>query len=286
MNSVNTFIGRSPLAAYFVIAFAFTWAILGLAVLAAQGIIALPLSATVLITIATLGPAVAAILVVWVEGGRSSVRALLAQAGRWRVKPIWYAIALIGPALVMLAAFLLWRVLGGPALSPPPLNAWISVPILVVVLLIPALFEEIGWRGLALPRLQSRYGALAASLIIGIAWAAWHLPIWFIPEAGFNSLPFPIFAAFTLAVSVLFTWLYNGSGGSVLLPALAHAAINAMVLPWNTAVYLLPEAERGLHLQIPVTAVLVVLAVLLVWRTNPRTLTARTTQLKQTREAL
>jgi uncharacterized protein len=286
MNAVITFIKGSPLVAFFVLTFSFTWVILGLAVLGAQGVITLPISATILITIATLGPAVGAILVVSNEGGRSSVRALLAQARRWRVKPTWYAVALIGPAMVMLSAFLLWRLLGGPSLSSPPPNAWLSVPILVVVLLIPALFEEIGWRGLALPRLQSRYGALAASLIIGIAWAAWHLPIWFIPEAGFNSLPFPIFAAFTLAVSVLFTWLYNGSGGSVLLPALAHAAINAMVLPWNTAVYLLPEAERGLHLQIPVTAVLVVLAVLLVWRTNPRTLTARTTPLKQTREAL
>ncbi len=286
MNSVITFIKRSPLAAYFIMAFAFTWAILGLAVLAAQGIITLPLSATVLITIATLGPAVAAILVVRAESGRSGVRSLLAQARHWRVKPIWYAIALIGPALIMLAAFLLWRVLGGPALSPPPLNAWLSVPILVVVLLIPALFEEIGWRGLALPRLQSRYGALAASLIIGAAWAAWHLPIWFIPEAGFSSLPFPVFAAFTMAISVLFTWLYNGSGGSVLLPALAHAAINAMPLPWNTAVYLLPEAERGLHLQIPVTAVLIILAVLLVWRTDSRTLSARTAQLGQIGEGL
>jgi uncharacterized protein len=263
MNSVITFIKRTPLTAYFALTFAFTWAILGLAVLAAQGMITLPLPAAVLITIATLGPAVAAVLVVGAEGGRNGVRALLAQAGRWRVKPIWYAVALLGPALVMLAAFLLWRVLGGPSLSPPPLNAWISVPILVVVLLIPALFEEIGWRGLALPRLQSRYGTLGASLIIGAAWAVWHLPIWFIPEAEFSSLPFPIFAAFTVAISVLFTWLYNGSGGSVLLPALAHAAINAMPLPWNTAVFLLPEAERGLHLQIPVTAVLVVLAVLL-----------------------
>lgn len=286
MNSVITFVKRSPLAAYFVMAFAFTWTILGLAVLAAQGIITLPLSATVLITIATLGPALAAILVVRAESGRDGMRALLAQAGRWRVKPIWYAVALIGPVLVMLAAFLLWRVLGGPSLSPPPLNAWLSVPILVVVLLIPALFEEIGWRGLALPRLQSRYGALAASLIIGVTWAVWHLPIWFIPEAGFNTLPFPAFAAFTMAISVLFTWLYNSSGGSVLLPALAHAAINATPLPWNTAVYLLPEAERGLHLQIPVTAVLVVLAVLLLWRTDSRTLTAGTTQLRQTGKAL
>lgn len=277
MNSVNTFIKRSPLTAYFAMAFAFTWAILGLAVLAAQGIITLPLSAAVLITIATLGPAVAAILMVRAEDGRSGVRNLLAQARRWRVKPIWYAIALIGPALVMLAAFLFWRVLGGPSLTAPPLNAWLSVPILIVVLLIPALFEEIGWRGLALPRLQSRYGALAASLIIGIAWAIWHLPIWFIPEAGFSSLPFPIFAAFTVAISVLLTWLYNGSGGSVLLPALAHAAINAMPLPWNTAVSLLPEAERGLHLQIPVTAVLVVLAGLLVLLARPKFLAGQAT---------
>jgi hypothetical protein len=71
MNSVITFSKGSPLAAYFVITFAFTWAILGLAVLAAQGIITLPLSAAVLITIATLGPAVAAILVVGAEDGRS-----------------------------------------------------------------------------------------------------------------------------------------------------------------------------------------------------------------------
>jgi uncharacterized protein len=153
MNSVITFSKRSPLTAYFALTFAFTWAILGLAVLAAQGIITLPVPAAVLITIATLGPAVAAVLVVGAEDGCSGIRTLLAQARRWRVKPVWYAIALIGPALVMLAAFLLWRVLGGPSLAAPPLNAWLSVPILVVVLLIPALFEEIGWRGLALPRL-------------------------------------------------------------------------------------------------------------------------------------
>lgn len=264
MNSVATSIKRSPLSAYFVLAFAFTWAILCPAVLAAQGIITVPLSSSVLITIATLGPAAAAIVVVRAEAGRSGIRDLLDQARRWRVKPIWYAIALMGPALMMMVAFLVWRLLGGPSLAAPPLNAWLSVPILAVVLLIPALFEEIGWRGLALPRLQDRHGALAASLIIGVVWGIWHLPIWFIPEAGFSSLPFPIFVVFTTAMSVLFTWLYNGSGGSVLLPALAHAAINAAPLPWNTAISLLPEAERGPHLQIPVTVVLVVAAVLMV----------------------
>ncbi|HRQ42440.1 MAG TPA: type II CAAX endopeptidase family protein [Chloroflexota bacterium] len=276
MRTLILLIKRYPIAAYFTLAFAFTWIILAPAVLAAQGMISLSLSATVLITLATLGPAVGALIVTAVASGRGGVKALLAQAGRWRVKPIWYVVALLGPALIMLAAFLLWRLLGGPPLATPPANAWFSIPILIVVLLIPALFEEIGWRGFALPRLQARYGPLPASLILGVAWAIWHAPIWFIPEAGFNTLPFLVFALFTIAMSILFTWLYNGTGGSVLLPALAHAAINAMPLPWNTAVYLLPEGARGMHLQIPVTMVLVALALLL-FLIRPKLLAAEST---------
>jgi uncharacterized protein len=271
VNSAIQLMKQYPLAAFFVVAFAFTWIVLAPAVLAAQGIISLSVSAALLITLGTLGPAVAALAVTAAGCGRTGVRALLAQAGRWRVKPIWYAVALIGPALIMLAAFLLWRLLGGPSLSSPPAAAWFSIPILVAVLLIPALFEEIGWRGFALPRLQSRYGPLPASLIVGMAWALWHAPIWYIPEAGFHTLPFGVFVLFTVAMSILFTWLYTGAAGSVLLPALAHAAINAMPLPWNTAVSLLPEGDRGLHLQIPVTVVLVVLALLSrtkIWQRN------------------
>ena len=260
------------LAIFFIVAFTFTWLVLAPAVLSAAGVISLSLSSTLLITVATLGPLLGAVGAAAYESGSAGVRALLSQASRWRLHPAWYAVVLLGPALIMLAAFLLWRILGGPQLSAPPLNAWLSIPILVVVLLIPALFEEIGWRGFALPRLQTRYGALAASLIVGVAWAIWHVPIWFIPDAGFSTLPFPVFMAFTIALSILFTWLYN-STGSVLLPALAHAAINASPLPWNTAVYLLPEGARGMHLQIPVTVVMVALALLLLLLTRPKTLT-------------
>lgn len=260
------------LAIFFTIALGFTWLVLAPAVLSAAGVISLPLSSTLLITIATLGPLLGGVGAAAYESGSAGVRQLLAQAGRWRLHPGWYAIVLLGPALIMLVAFFLWRALGGPQLAAPPLNAWISVPILVIVLLLPALFEEVGWRGFALPRLQSRYGALAASLILGVAWAVWHAPIWFIPDAGFSTLPFAVFMAFTIALSILFTWLYN-STGSVLLPALAHAAINATPLPWNTAVYLLPEGARGIHLQIPVTVVMVALALLLLLLTRPKTLT-------------
>lgn len=261
--------GRNKLAditlpLFFTITFVFTWLVLGLAALSANHLIRLTLPSTVLITIATLGPALGAITAVAYTSGRTGVRGLLAQMGRWRVDGRWYLVALIAPALVMVASFLLWRLLGGAPVSSPPLATWLSVPVLTLVLWIPALFEEVGWRGLALPRLQARLGWITASLILGIVWAIWHLPIWFIPEAGFATLPFPIFMLFTVALSLLFTWLYNGTGGSVLLTALTHAAINAYVLPWNTAVYLLPESGRGLHVQIPVAIVLTVLASLLI----------------------
>ena len=253
---------------FLIVTFAFSWLLLGLAALSANGAVPFSLPSQLMITIATLGPALGAISAAAYESGRPSVCSLFGQAGRWRVRPRWYFIALLGPAFIMLASFLIWRALGGPRPPAPPVSTWLSLPLLILALLLPALFEEIGWRGFALPLLQSRYGWLPASLIVGAVWAVWHAPIWFIPDAGFGTLPFPIFATFTIALSILFTWLYNGAGGSVLLPALAHAAINAYPLPWNTAVFMLPEGSRGMHLQIPVTIVLVLLAILLVVLTS------------------
>lgn len=254
------------LALFVLISFVFTWLALAPAVLSAYGFFSLPVPTNVLITLGTLGPFLGGISAAAYEGGPAGVKALLSRTLRWRVKPVWYAAVLAGPALIVLAAFLLWRALGGPQLPAPPAQAWSSVPILIGILLLPALFEETGWRGFALPRLQKHYGALAASIALGLAWAAWHAPIWLIPEAGFGSLPFPIFVVFTVALSILFTWLFNSTGGSVLLPALAHAAINAFPQPWNTAVYLLEEGQRGLHLQIPVTFVLVAVACLMAFK--------------------
>jgi uncharacterized protein len=260
---------RAPgLLLYLIAAFAISWSLLGLAVLAGHGLITLPLPAAGLITLATLGPFLAALGTTALETGRRGVRALLAQVTRWRVRSLWYAVALIGPALVMLTAFLLWLALGGPLLPVPPLATWLAVPILTAVLFVPALFEEVGWRGFVLPRLQSRYGALSASLLIGVAWAFWHIPLWFIPNAGFANLPFLVFIMFTTTASLLFTWLYNGTGGSLLIVGLAHGAINAYPLPWGTALSGLPENSQGFHIQIPVTVVLLALAVLLVLATK------------------
>ncbi len=255
---------------YSMAAFGFTWSILVLAILAVRGVISLPLSSVALVSMATLGPTLAAISVTVRESGSAGVRALLGQVLRWRVHPVWYAIALIGPALIMLVAFLLWRVLGGPLLPASSLSTWLSLPILIAALLVPALFEEVGWRGYALPRLRRRYSLLAASMIVGVIHASWHLPLWLIPGLGFDGLPFPVYSMLVLGMAILLGWLYNSTGGSLLIVGLFHAAINAFPSPWGTVLQSLPEGERGLNIQIPVALTVCAFAILVALLTDPR----------------
>ncbi|MCE7989994.1 MAG: CPBP family intramembrane metalloprotease [Caldilinea sp. CFX5] len=139
----------------------------------------------------------------------------------------WCLVALLGMALIVLLALLLNRALGGAWPTAIPVATWQTLPLLAVVYLIIALIEEVGWRGYALPRLQKRYGALIASLLFGLSWGGWHLPQWFIPATEqADKWPFVIFLVHTVAFSVLLTWLYNRSVGSLWSVILAHAAFN------------------------------------------------------------
>lgn len=261
------------LVGFFLAAFALTWTALGLAVLGGRGIIPLHVPAALMISIGTLGPVLAAIGATAADGGKADVRALLAQLRGWRAKPIWYAAALLGPALGMFLGYLLSLALGGPLLPVPPASAWLAPPILVIALILPSLGEEVGWRAYALPRLQERVGALWASLILGTVWACWHIPIWFIPGGGFEQQPFAAFVLMTVAYATLFTWLYNSSGRRLPLVILAHAAINAYFSPWGTALTMIPPAARGIAPQIPISLAFALLALLVVLLCKPRTLT-------------
>jgi membrane protease YdiL (CAAX protease family) len=89
-----------------------------------------------------------------------------------------------------------------------------------------ALGEEIGWRGFALPHLQARTSALRAALLIGVVWGCWHLPLWLRGAETNPLLLFVPFVVMVIAMSVLCTWIYNGTGGSLLVVVLLHAAAN------------------------------------------------------------
>jgi membrane protease YdiL (CAAX protease family) len=248
----------------------------GLAVLGAQGLVALPLPPLALTALGGFGPLLVGLGLTAREAGRPGWRALLAQLAPGRVRPVWYAVVLLGMAAVVFAALLLGRALGAPWPSAPPAAVWGTLPLLAAVYVVLAMVEEVGWRGYAQPRLQARIGALRASLLIGLVWGLWHLPQWLIPATGqAEKWPFPVFLAHAVAFSVLLAGLYNRTGGGLLSIVLAHAAYNLYPEPWAAAWALLPVDARGPYPVVLITAVLVSLAAALALLADPATLTHR-----------
>jgi uncharacterized protein len=158
--------------------------------------------------------------------GRGALRKLLGRLLIWRVDPRWYLVVVLGPVALAGGMVALNAFVGGPAIS-------VDVPLLTVVITLAffifpgsALGEEIGWRGCALPRLQSGRSALSASLILGVIWAFYHLPLFFTGQAFRSPSLLVPFVVSGLALSVILTWVYNSTGGSLLLVVLLHAAAN------------------------------------------------------------
>ena len=169
----------------------------------------------------------AAFLVAGLSGGRAAVMDLVQRILRWRAGVRWYALALLVPVLLSLAGYGVYRLLGGRVAlgAQLPLGAAVAYFILFGAKL--WVTEEVAWRGFALPRLQAGRSALWASVILGLLWGAWHTPLFFIPEFAQSNYPYVGFLVFAVAESILTTWIFNSTGGSVLLPTVFHAATDA-----------------------------------------------------------
>jgi membrane protease YdiL (CAAX protease family) len=278
---------------YFVIAFAFAWLFWGLQLLGVWGVIpTLP----GLTGIATLGPLVAAVVVTAQEGGRAGLRSLLGRVVRWRVAPVWYAVALLGPLVLTLGAIALHVALGG---QPPDLGSLIGVlPMVLIAFVFMMIFvtlgEEVGWRGYALPALQVRYGALTSSVILGVMWGLWHLPLFFSPSAGsYSDLPFGLWLAYLIPFTILITWVFNSAGGSVLMAMFVHAVMNASSEVWKAipqystrpASVIEAAAETG-HVYLMLTIVMWIAAVAVVLVHGSRNLSRRPRQMLATARSL
>jgi membrane protease YdiL (CAAX protease family) len=205
---------RHPLVAFSVLAYVLSW--WGWPLYAA-GLSPVP--------IASFGPFLAALAVLSVTHGRAGVGTLLRRMGRWRVAPGWYAAAFLLPPAIAGAAAGLNVLLGAPPPAPAALAVWPNLlPYFLLALLVPGFggaWEEPGWRGYALPALQARRSALGASLILGVLVAGWHLPLFATGDASWSEV------GSMVGATVVLTWVFNGTGGSVLLTMLLHATNNA-----------------------------------------------------------
>lgn len=212
MSYLISFVKRHSLITFFILAYALAWALI---VLAASVSIAFGF-------LALFGPAIAALIVAGMTEGRAGIKDLFRRTVLWRVRPLWYVVAIGLPFLLAVIAVGVYSVLTG---TPISINLEQSLG-LTLFLAIIVIGEEIGWRGYALPRLQHRYNSLIASLILGALWAAWHLPNALLPGLGYYVTAFPAFLFYVVGMTVLFTWLANGTRNSVLLAWIFHAAIN------------------------------------------------------------
>jgi membrane protease YdiL (CAAX protease family) len=242
ITGLSQFVRRHSLAAFLVLSYGLTWALLmPLAIF--RDATAGPYT-TLALLIGSNIPSAVAIALTAIGLGRGATRKLLGRLLIWRVGWRWYLLLLAPTALVIGTITLVAITRGGPtaALAMPLSNAIFFVAFMTF----PgsATGEELGWRGFALPRLQSRHTALIASLILGSLHGLWHLPLWLRGDADHQLSVYPAFLIQAIGLAVIYTWLYNSTKGSVLLAVLFHAATNApltlVLLPLGIENWLLP----------------------------------------------
>lgn len=179
--------------------------------------------------LAPFGPTIAAFILTYMNEGLDGAKELLKRGLDFSFGKIWFIpIFLLMPAIVGFS--LLLAVLSGePTPSMPVLSQpWIIIPAFFYILFFGGpVAEEFGWRGYALDRLQKQYNALLSSIILGIIWGLWHLPLFFMKgQEIYQNVPILGFIFGTILLSILFTWIYNNTGRSILAVILFHTMGN------------------------------------------------------------
>jgi len=233
-------LARYPLTFYFLLAYAGTWVVTVPFALSANGVGFLPFGVpdgSVIFVSAVwvfLGPTLAAFIVTGTTEGRAGIRSLMHRYVLWRVGLRWYLVVILGPpVIILLATIVLPGALASFQTLAPlhPLLLLVSFPL--VLIFGGALFEEGGWRGFALPRLQRLHGPLVGTLILAPLWACWHLPLFWVTVWGTppTILNMVLFLASVIFMTIVFTWVFNNTKGSILLAILLHTSFDAFVGP-------------------------------------------------------
>lgn len=214
MNNVKSYINKYQLPLFFLLSYLLSWW-------------SAPITGG---QIMPHGPAMAALIVLALTTGRQGLRVLWQRITHWQVAWYWY---LLGPALVAFyqgSAILINLMLGAEVANPPRLP---SIGIILELLLLGGLWEEPGWTGYALPKLQERFpndskGKLMAALTLGVFRGIWHLPLFF-----YGHIPWFDAVVFEIVFQLIIAWLYNRSGGSALVVLWFHFMSNFLGVLFN-----------------------------------------------------
>ncbi|MGE5461886.1 MAG: CPBP family intramembrane glutamic endopeptidase [Syntrophothermus sp.] len=275
-RSLGQLLREHPLFSFFFLSYAFSWIISLPYVLSIWGV--MPGNYMLgLIFKQWVGPALAGIVMTLLIEGKAGLRTFRRRWWQWRAGWQWYLFILLGvPGLILLGIVIQPGALAHFQGLPPHLLVNYLV-YFVIVFFGVGLPEEIGWRGFALPRMQPRYGPLRATLLLGVLWAGWHLLFFLMPDHGGGPgtdpaallKNFSIFFVMVMAMSIVFTWVFNHTRGSVFIASLVHTAIDVPQLVWvplflQVGTSNSTSGETGLDLALLVTfGVLALLIVIL-----------------------
>jgi membrane protease YdiL (CAAX protease family) len=268
--SLSSWIRQHPVSAFYVLAYACSWAIAVPLALQAQGILTIRLPFA-LHYLSGLGPAIAALAVTRLL---RRVQPGSLHAGQQRGVSLfswWPLVGFLSPLLFFALAQLAARAGGRPAPTWTDLGRVNFLPDLglwawALWLIANGWGEELGWRGFALPRLQRQHSALTSSFLLSIAWAGWHLPAFFyVPSyVALGLWILPGFFLGILAGTIVLTWLYNSSRGSVLAVVLWHASFN----------FVSASPNAGGFVAAATSTLVMVWAIVIVWQYRGATLAA------------
>jgi uncharacterized protein len=225
---MKNFFARNALAIFLIFAFLFSWLVefLLIAIRNRWLEISLPMG---LHYLASFGPMLSAILVTWLADGHRGLAELWARITKWKANKNMVIFSLLSPFAFYLVGLLVNFIITSewPDFSLLGQVNYLPNLGLVAILLWLATFgfgEEIGWRGFALPRLQKNHDALTSAFILGLIWITWHVPAFFYNETYTEMSPFLLFGMSIgiLLGSVMLTWLYNSTGGSIFFVAIWH----------------------------------------------------------------
>jgi len=267
---------KRNICAFFIITFIFSWLLWLPFVLWGFGVFQLNETVASLMTLAVMlgafGPMFAAIVLIGRKEGKLGVKQYFRRAFSFRVKPIYYVIALLLPLLLTAVAHYFVNITGIDILPDNLLPEGLAIP--VIVLIIPYFIfillagggqEEFGWRGYAQEPLQQRFGILGGSILLGIAWGMWHLPLWFMPGEGHAYYSFFAFLLFTVSMSVIIGWLYNASGKKLVIPWIMHAISNVS-MPLFPVLHLANIAQPGYWIWVAVNILAAVFLTIWYWK--------------------
>jgi membrane protease YdiL (CAAX protease family) len=221
---------KYQIVTYCVLTFLLTWLFWGILYINPKGMYDPILHKSSFLTLFLLGgtvPCIASVFLTGLFDGKTGIKRLLKKLIIWKVSPFYYLFVLFITIFIIYVPLWICNSTGIHYRFYPNNNVSLVLLNLILVSLYEGpLGEEMGWRGFVLPKLQKKFNPITSSLILGLIWGLWHLPLFFINGDSHYKAPFTLFLIIVVCLSILYTWVYNKTKGSLLLVSLFHGSYN------------------------------------------------------------